>query len=124
MVGKVVSIKMNKTAVVLVESTKTHFMYRKGFLRTKKYLADDQIGVKEGDVVEISKVRPISKKKHWKIEKILGQDVVMIAKEELKEAAQEAIAEVLTEEEVKEVSKEVPKEEEKPKKRAKKVEEK
>lgn len=98
MIGKVVSTKMSKTAVVMVESTKTHQLYNKSFIHTKKYLVEDQIGVKDGDVVEIVKIRPISKKKHWKIEKVIGRDIVMIVEEELKEEAAEAIAEIMPEE--------------------------
>lgn len=98
MIGRVVSVKMAKSAVVLVESNKKHPLYGKIFLRTKKYLADDPIGVKLGDVVEIEKVRPISKNKHFQIKKVLGSDFVSLGKEALKEKAKEAIAEVLPEE--------------------------
>ncbi len=97
MVGKVVSTKMTKTAVVLIESKKTHPLYRKSFLRTKKYLADDQLGVKDGDLVEIVKIRPISKRKHWKVTKVLGVDEVFLGEQALKESSDEAIAEVLPE---------------------------
>jgi small subunit ribosomal protein S17 len=95
MVGKVVSTKMQNTAVVLVESVKTHPLYRKTYLRTKRFLVDDRIGVKDGDVVEVVKIKPISKNKHWSIVKVIGKDFEMIAKEELKEASQEIIDEVM-----------------------------
>ena len=98
MIGRVVSVKMQKTAVVLIERRKTHPLYKKSYLRSKKYLVDDEIGVKLGDVVEIEKIRPISKRKHWKIVKVLGTDIVSLGKEALKEGASEAIAEVLPEE--------------------------
>lgn len=101
MIGRVVSVKMQKTAVVLIERRKTHALYKKSYLRTKKYLVDDEIGVKLGDVVEIVKIRPISKRKHWKVVKVLGTDIVSLGKEALKEGASEAIAEVLPEEEEK-----------------------
>lgn len=98
MIGRVVSTGMNKTAVVLISSKKTHPLYKKTFLRTKKYLADDPFGVKEGDIVELVKIRPVSKRKHWRINKILGKDVIALATAELKEGVKETIAEVLPEE--------------------------
>lgn len=97
MIGRVVSTKMSKTAAVLVERRKKHKMYQKTFMRSKKYLVDDQLGVKEGDVVLIEKVRPISARKHWKIIKVVGADFVSLAEAELKQEAQAAIAEVLPE---------------------------
>lgn len=97
MVGRVVSVKMEKTAVVLVESKKTHPIYGKSFVHTKKYLVDDQFAVSLGDVVIFEKVAPISKRKHWKITKVLGKDIVSIEQAELLEEAQEAIAEVMPE---------------------------
>ncbi len=99
MVGRVVSTKMQKTAVVLVESKKVHPLYGKRYSWSKKYLADDEMGVKEGDIVEIVKIRPISKRKHWKVTKVIGRDIVAMETEELKEDAAEAIAEVMPEEE-------------------------
>lgn len=84
MIGRVVSIKMAKTAVILVTGTKTHRLYKKSYTSSKKYLADDEIGAKLGDSVEIIKIRPISKRKHWKLIKILGSSTVEIVSEELK----------------------------------------
>ncbi len=99
MVGRVVSNKGEKTAVVLVERVATHPLYGKRFLRSKRYLVDDAIGVKEGDVVEILPCRPISKNKTWKVVKVVGQNLEAVIGEQLKEEAAEAIAEVMPEEE-------------------------
>lgn len=99
MIAKVVSNNMTKTAVVIVETTKTHPLYGKSFTRTKRYQVHDELDTKKGDVVEIVKIRPISKKKHWKIMKVLGKDFELIAKEGLDAAAEAAIAEVMPEEE-------------------------
>lgn len=90
---------MQKTATVLVSRRKRHPLYKKTFLQTKKYLADDPLGVKDGDVVILEKVKPISKRKHWQIKRVMGKDIVALGTQELKEEAQEAIAEVLPEEE-------------------------
>jgi small subunit ribosomal protein S17 len=98
MIGRVVSVKNAKTATVLVERTKTHPLYRKTYISSKKYLVDDSLGVKEGDVVEIVKIKPISKNKHFGVAKVLGQDVVALGTEAMKVKAKEAIEEVLPEE--------------------------
>jgi len=97
MIGRVVSTKMQKTVTVLVERTATHPLYKKTYLRSKKYLVDDQIGVKEGDLVEIIKVRPISKNKHFRISKVVGKSLEEITAGKLKEAAAEIISEVMPE---------------------------
>lgn len=102
MIGRVTSTKMPETAVVLVESKKTHPLYGKSYVWTKKYLVDDQFGVKNGDIVVFVKTRPISRHKHWQITKVLGQDFVSLEQAELQEEAAEAIAEVLPEEKEKE----------------------
>ncbi|GEM_PF-961667 len=97
MIGRVVSTKMEKTATVLVERVAKHSLYKKTFIRTQKYLVDTQIPVKEGDMVEIVKVRPISRNKHWRILKVVGKDLEAITEEKLKMEAEEAIAEVMPE---------------------------
>ena len=99
MIGRVVSNKMQKSAVVLIESVKKHPLYGKTVKRGKKYLVDDLLNVKAGDIVEIIKVRPISKRKHWKLNKVLGSSIREIASEELKKVAAEEVAEVLPEKE-------------------------
>lgn len=98
MIGRVVSVKMNKTAVVLVENRKTHPLYKKSFKHSKKYLAEDNQGVKLGDIVDIKKVKPISKRKHWTILKVVGKDVVALGNETMAKIAQAAIEEVMPEE--------------------------
>lgn len=95
MIGRVVSIKMTKTVAVLVEGKKTHPLYKKTYVSSKKYLADDQLGSKEGDIVVLQKIAPVSKRKHWKVVKVLGSDFVSIEQAELAEAAAEAIEEVM-----------------------------
>lgn len=98
MIGRVVSVKMAKTAVVLVESRKTHPLYKKSYKSSKRYLVDDQLGVKLGDIVDVQKIRPVSKNKHWKVLKVIGRNIEEIVEEELKETAAEAMAEVMPEE--------------------------
>lgn len=98
MIGRVVSTKMNNTVTVLVERMAKHPLYKKTFVQTKKYLVDDPIGVKMGDMVEIIKVRPISKNKHWRIIKVVGKNLEAIIEEKLKTEAEKIIAEVMPEE--------------------------
>lgn len=97
MIGRVISTKLKNTTTVLVERTAVHPLYKKSFVRSKKYLADDEVGVKDGDIVEIIKTRPISKNKHWKIVKVLGRSLAEIAEQQMKEKAEEVIAEVMPE---------------------------
>ncbi|MBI4038288.1 30S ribosomal protein S17 [Candidatus Daviesbacteria bacterium] len=99
MIGRVVSTKMAKTAVVLVERRAKHPLYQKTYLRSKRYLVDDPIGVKEGDIVEITNTKPISGHKHWMVVTVMGRSLEEILNEQISEGAQEAIAEVLPQEE-------------------------
>lgn len=93
--GSVVSVKTAKTATVLIESRKTHPLYKKSYLQTKRYLVNDDLGVKPGDLVNIIKCKPISKNKHFKIIKIVGRDMEAIVTEQLKEEAKSAIEEII-----------------------------
>ncbi len=62
----VISDKMDKTIVVLVERTKQHPLYRKIYKVQKKYKAHDpENKYKVGDKVVIQESRPISKEKRW-----------------------------------------------------------
>lgn len=66
--GTVVSVKMQNTATVAVERYVRHPKYKKFIRRTKKHLAHNPgNSVKEGAVVTIREVRPISKRKHFAI---------------------------------------------------------
>ncbi len=71
-VGKVVSNKSDKTVVVLTERRVKHPIYGK-FIRTStKFMAhDDKNDCNMGDVVKIMEVRPLSKRKRWRLVQIL-----------------------------------------------------
>ena len=97
MIGRVISTKMKNTATVLVERTATHPLYKKTYARSKKYLVADSIGVKMGDVVDFIKCKPVSRRKHWKVVKVLGKSFAEIAEGELKKEAEEIISEVMPE---------------------------
>ena len=69
----VVSDKMNKTAVVLLEKKVKHPKYGKYVKKSTKYKVHDQDNIcKIGDVVTITEVRPISKNKSWKLVEVIG----------------------------------------------------
>lgn len=71
--GTVVSDKMNKTAVVLLEKKVKHPRYGKYVKKSTKYKVHDQDNIcKIGDVVTITEVRPISKNKSWKLVEVIG----------------------------------------------------
>jgi small subunit ribosomal protein S17 len=66
--GTVVSDKMEKTVVVIVEQTYVHPKLEKVLKRTKKYKVHDETRqAKEGDVVEFYHVRPLSKTKYMNL---------------------------------------------------------
>lgn len=66
--GVVVSDKMNKTVVVLVNRYVKHPKYHKYQKVSKRYKAhDEQNTTKVGDQVTIRECRPISKDKHFEI---------------------------------------------------------
>lgn len=73
-VGIVVSNKMEKTIVVQVESRFPHPIYSKTMVKTKKYLAHDEMEqCNIGDEVLIQETRPLSKRKRWTLTKILSK---------------------------------------------------
>lgn len=62
--GTVVATKMTDTCTVAVERYVKHPKYKKFLKRTKKYLVHDAGNTANvGDKVEITEVRPISKRK-------------------------------------------------------------
>lgn len=64
--GTVISDKMNKTIVVVVQSYKTHPKYLKKYLYSKKYkVHDPENKHKNGDKVEFVQCRPMSKDKRF-----------------------------------------------------------
>jgi small subunit ribosomal protein S17 len=70
--GLVVSGKMDKTVVVLVEDRVKHPKYGKVIRRTKKYIAHDganECGV--GDRVLLMETRPLSATKRWRVAEVL-----------------------------------------------------
>jgi small subunit ribosomal protein S17 len=73
-IGIVVSTKMQKTIVVKIENRYSHPIYSKTMLKTKKYLVHDEMGeCNIGDQVLVQESRPLSKRKRWKLAKIISK---------------------------------------------------
>jgi small subunit ribosomal protein S17 len=74
--GRVVSAKMAKTVVVQTERLVEHPLYGKRVKQRARYLAHDERGeCGEGDRVLIIESRPISKRKRWRVSKVLKKAV-------------------------------------------------
>jgi small subunit ribosomal protein S17 len=66
--GVVISDKMDKTVVVLVEQLVLHPVYKKYVRRRKKYKAHDpENHCRVGDRVSIVETRPLSREKRWRV---------------------------------------------------------
>ncbi len=74
--GTVVSDKMDKTIVVMVERLVKHRLYQKYVRRRSKFSAHDEGNIcREGDKVIIAESRPLSKTKRWRVRKVLEKAV-------------------------------------------------
>lgn len=82
-IGQVVSNKMMKTVVVVVETPKRHPLYKKTIKKTTRFKAHDeqnQCGI--GDMVKIIETRPLSKDKRWRVAEIVKKGEVVEVKPE------------------------------------------
>jgi small subunit ribosomal protein S17 len=72
--GRVVSDAMDKTVVVSVERQFAHPLYGKRVTRRKKYHAHDERNeFRSGDLVVIEETRPVSKRKRWRVVKLIAR---------------------------------------------------
>ncbi|MBV8959785.1 MAG: 30S ribosomal protein S17, partial [Actinobacteria bacterium] len=70
--GLVVSVKMDRTAVVGVVERVRHPRYAKTVQRTKRlYVHDEANDLKVGDRVRVQETRPLSKTKRWRLVEVL-----------------------------------------------------
>jgi len=73
-IGIVISNKMEKTIVIKVENRYPHPIYAKTMVKTKKYLVHDENQTcNVGDQILVQESRPLSKKKRWKLVKIISK---------------------------------------------------
>ena len=78
-IGIVISKKIKKTIVVKIENRYSHPIYSKTLVKTKKYLAHNELeDCNIGDQVLIQECRPLSKRKRWKLIKILSKSSLII----------------------------------------------
>jgi len=71
-VGTVVSDKMDKTAVILVEDRVPHPLYKKIIKRSIKLKAhDEENQCNIGDRVRVMETRPLSRDKRWRLIEII-----------------------------------------------------
>jgi small subunit ribosomal protein S17 len=76
LLGIVVSDKMEKTAVVNVERTVQHPLYKKTVRKSKKYKIHDEENVCGiGDQVRLIECKPISKDKCWRLLEVVRKAV-------------------------------------------------
>jgi len=98
--GQVLSNKMDKTLVVLVESYRHHPVYKKTIRNVERYkVHDEKNECKIGDMVRIVETRPLSKEKRWRVSEIVTKAAAIEVKPEEIEpklVKEEAPAEVAT----------------------------
>lgn len=71
-IGTVVSNKMQKTIIVVVEKRSKHPFYSKTIVKRKRYVAhDEEQSCALGDTVLIEETRPLSKTKRWTLKNII-----------------------------------------------------
>lgn len=70
--GLVVSVGMDKTAVVEITDRKRHPRYDKTVRRSKRlYVHDETNDLNVGDRVRVAETRPLSKLKRWRLVEVL-----------------------------------------------------
>jgi small subunit ribosomal protein S17 len=77
-VGRVISNKMDNTAVIAVETRRPHRLYKRIVRQTSKFKAHDEKNeCQMGDMVQIMEYRPISKEKRWIVTDIISRKEVV-----------------------------------------------
>ena len=73
-IGTVTSDRMDKTVAVEIVRTYQHPLYKKIVRRSTKVLAhDEQNMCNVGDLVQVVEVRPLSRRKRWKVRQIVSK---------------------------------------------------
>ncbi len=74
--GRVISNKMQKSAVVSIERFVKHEIYKKFVKKTTKFhIHDENNECSIGDLIEIRESRPISKTKSWVLVRIIEKNI-------------------------------------------------
>jgi len=75
-VGVVTSDRMTRTVVVKVERLVKHPAYHRFVKRTSTFMAHDERGeCHVGDTVEILECRPLSRRKRWRVRRVIARAV-------------------------------------------------
>lgn len=75
-VGTVSSVKMQKTISVDVVRSISHPLYQRIVRRSSRFLVHDEKNeARVGDTVEIEETRPLSKRKRWRLKKIVARAI-------------------------------------------------
>lgn len=73
-IGRILSRKMDKTAIVAVETDRIYPLYHKRIKKTVNYKAHDEKNQSQpGDLVRLIETRPLSKEKRWRIAEIIAK---------------------------------------------------
>ena len=72
--GTVTSDQMDKTVAVEIVRAYQHPLYKKIVRSTTKILAhDEQNMCRVGDLVQVVEVRPLSRRKRWKVRQVVSK---------------------------------------------------
>jgi small subunit ribosomal protein S17 len=96
MIGRVVSDKMQKTALVEVATRTRHPLYGKVMTRSRRFMAHNEEPLaKLGDTVKIVEARPRSHRKRWLVAEIVrrGEVIEMVRDVELESLLEKERAE-------------------------------
>ncbi|PPI88572.1 30S ribosomal protein S17 [Candidatus Pantoea edessiphila] len=75
--GRVISDKMQKSAVVVIERLVKHPIYGKFIKRTTNlHIHDEKNECKINDIVEVCECRPFSKTKSWKLVRVIERAIL------------------------------------------------
>jgi small subunit ribosomal protein S17 len=75
-VGVVVSSKPDKSVVVKVENLVMHPLYHRFVRNASKFMAhDEENSCNSGDTVLIEECRPLSRRKRWRVRRIIERAV-------------------------------------------------
>jgi small subunit ribosomal protein S17 len=75
--GVVASDKVDKTIVVSITTRKSHPIYKKQYVQSKKVMAHDESNqAKLGDTVSIVETRPLSARKRYRLERVLTKAAI------------------------------------------------
>ena len=75
-VGVVTSDRMTRTVIVKVERLVKHPAYHRFVKRTSTFMAHDERGeCHVGDTVEILECRPLSRRKRWRVRRVIARAV-------------------------------------------------